>query len=79
MFRKGTFLAVVFFVWFFAVQDAVSASLNIVPTGAAKLSEVKDYIKAGAVAVGVGRDLLEGYSYSEITKRIKSVLDELKD
>ncbi len=53
--------------------------LNIVPTGAAKLSEVKDYIKAGAVAVGVGRDLLEGYSYSEITKRIKSVLDELKD
>ena len=53
--------------------------LNIIPTGAAKLSEVKDYVKAGAVAVGVGRDLLEGYSYSEITKRIKKSLDELKD
>ncbi len=46
--------------------------LNIIPTGAAKLSEVKDYVKAGAVAVGVGRDLLEGYSYSEITKRVKN-------
>ncbi len=32
MFRKGAFWSVVFFVWFFAVQDAVSASLNIVPT-----------------------------------------------
>lgn len=53
--------------------------LNIIPTGAAKLSEVKDYVKAGAVAVGVGRDLLEGYSYSEITKRVKKSLDELKD
>lgn len=53
--------------------------LNIMPMGAAKLSEVKDYINAGAVAVGVGRDLSEGYSYSEITKRVKQALDELKD
>lgn len=53
--------------------------LNIMPMGAAKLSEVKDYIDAGAVAVGVGRDLSEGYSYSEITKRVKHALDELKD
>ena len=52
--------------------------LNIVPMGAAKLSEIKDYISAGAVAVGVGRDLLSGYSYSEITKRVKNALDELK-
>ena len=52
--------------------------LNVLPTGAAKLSEIKDYIKAGAVAVGVGRDLLEGYSYSEVSKRVKNILDELK-
>lgn len=53
--------------------------LNIVPTGAAKLSEIRDYINAGAVAVGVGRDLLEGYSYSEISNRMKNILNELKD
>ena len=53
--------------------------LNVLPQGNVKLSEVRDYIKAGAVAVGVGRDFFEGYSYSEITKRAKSVLSELKD
>lgn len=53
--------------------------LNVMPTGAAKLSEIKDYINAGAVAVGVGRDLLSGYSYAEITTRVKNVLNELRD
>lgn len=53
--------------------------LNIMPTGNVKLQDVKDYIAAGAVAVGVGRDLVEGYSYSEITKRVKSALNEIKD
>ncbi len=53
--------------------------LNILPMGAAKLSEIKDYINAGAVAVGVGRDLLSGYSYSEVTGRVKNILKELKD
>ncbi len=52
--------------------------LNVLPTGAAKLSEINDYIKAGAVAVGVGRDLLEGNSYSEVSKCVKNILDELK-
>ncbi len=53
--------------------------LNIMPTGNVKLQDVKDYIAAGAVAVGVGRDLVEGYSYSEITRRVKSALNEIKD
>ena len=53
--------------------------LNILPMGAAKLSEIKDYINAGAVAVGVGRDLLSGYSYSEVTGRVINILKELKD
>ena len=53
--------------------------LNVMPTGAAKLSEIKDYINAGAVAVGVGRDLLSGYSYAEITARVKNVLNALRD
>ncbi len=53
--------------------------LNILAQGNVKLSEVTSYIKAGAFAVGVGRDFYEGYSYSEISKRAESVIKELKD
>lgn len=52
--------------------------LDIMPIGNVKLSEVRDYIDAGASAVGVGRDFYEGFSYSEITKRANKVLMELK-
>lgn len=52
--------------------------LNILPQGNVKLEEVPSYIKAGAVAVGVGRDLYEGYSYSQITERVKKLLATLK-
>lgn len=53
--------------------------LNIMPLGNVKLEEVHSYIDAGAKAVGVGRDLYDGYSYSEITARAKKVIKELKD
>ncbi len=46
--------------------------LSVIPQGDVKLSEVQSYIEAGAVAVGVGRDLTEGFSYAEITQRAKS-------
>lgn len=52
--------------------------LNIMPLGNVKLEEVHSYIDAGAKAVGVGRDLYDGYSYSEITKRAEKVIKELK-
>lgn len=52
--------------------------LKVLPQGNVKLHEVSSYIKAGALAVGVGRDFFDGYSYSEITKRAKSILNELK-
>lgn len=52
--------------------------LNIMPLGNVKLNEVSSYIKAGAKAVGVGRDLYDGYSFSEITKRAKKVIEDLK-
>ena len=52
--------------------------LNILPQGNVKLEEVPSYIKAGAVAVGVGRDLYEGYSCSQITERVKKFLANLK-
>lgn len=51
--------------------------LKIMPQGNVKLSEVKDYLKAGAYAVGIGRDLYEGYSYSDITARIREALNEI--
>lgn len=53
--------------------------LNIMPLGNVKLEEVRSYIDAGAKVVGVGRDLYDGYSCSEITKRAKKVIEELKD
>lgn len=52
--------------------------LNIMAQGDVKLSEVKSYIEAGAAVVGVGRDLYEGYNYSEITKRTRATLEDLK-
>lgn len=52
--------------------------LQIMPIGNVKLDEVKDYINAGAAAVGVGRDFYDGYSYSEITKRAQKIISELK-
>lgn len=52
--------------------------LKILPQGNVKLNEVSAYIQAGAFAVGVGRDFYEGFSYSEITSRAKSIVAELK-
>lgn len=53
--------------------------LNVMPSGNIELNEVPDYIKAGAVAVGVGRSFYENSSYSEIAKKAKTVLEKLKD
>ena len=44
--------------------------LNLIPQGSVKLDDVEKYIEAGALAVGVGRNLTEAASYGEITKRI---------
>lgn len=53
--------------------------LNIMPSGNILLEEVPDYIKAGAVAVGVGRSFYENSTLSEITKKAKDVIEKLKD
>ena len=52
--------------------------LNLLAQGNVKLNEVVSYIKAGAFAVGVGRDFYEGYSYSEISRRAQNIIKELK-
>ena len=45
--------------------------LNLMPSGDIKIEEVKSYIEAGATVVGVGRDLYDGYSLSEVCERAK--------
>ncbi len=51
--------------------------LNIMPAGNVKLSQVKDYINAGAISVGVGRDIYEAYTPEQITARMHNFLKEL--
>ena len=53
--------------------------LNLMPIGNIKLNEVVAYIKAGAIAVGVGRDFYQGFSSKEITQRTRDILKEIKD
>ena len=53
--------------------------LTLMPMGNIKLSEVKDYIKCGATAVGVGRDFYEALSLNDITNKAKNILGELKE
>jgi len=52
--------------------------LNIMPLGNVKIDEISSYIKAGAKVVGIGRDMYDGYSLSEITQRARKVISELK-
>ena len=51
--------------------------LKVIPQGNAKLNEVKRYISAGALAVGVGRNLITG-SHAEIVNRIKELKVSLR-
>ena len=52
--------------------------LNVIPQGDVHLNEVSLYIKAGALAVGVGRHLTRANNYKEITVRTKELLEQLK-
>ena len=53
--------------------------LNLLPMGNIKLNEVVTYIKAGAVAVGVGRDFYQGFEPKVITARTRDILKEIRD
>ena len=53
--------------------------LNLLPMGNIKLNEVVTYIKAGAVAVGVGRDFYQGFESKVITQRTRDILREIRD
>ena len=53
--------------------------LNLMPMGIIKLNEVINYLKSGAVAVGVGRDFYQGFTPKEITLRTREMLRQIKD
>ena len=53
--------------------------LSRMPTGNISLEEVPDYIKAGCLAVGVGRGFYKDSKFSEITKKAKDIIEKLKD
>ncbi|HNW26798.1 MAG TPA: hypothetical protein PLG15_05540 [Candidatus Gastranaerophilaceae bacterium] len=53
--------------------------LNIMPSGNISIEEVPDYIKAGAVAVGVGRSFYENADFTEITRKSREILARLKE
>ena len=52
--------------------------LKVLAQGDVKINEALSYIRAGAYAVGIGRDLYEGYSCSEITERAKYLIKSLR-
>lgn len=53
--------------------------LNLLPMGNIKLNEVVTYIKAGAKAVGVGRDFYQGFEPKAVTARTRDILKEIRD
>ena len=52
--------------------------LSLLPCGFVKLNEVKDYLKAGAVAVGIGRELKAKKNYQEIVETVREVMDMVR-
>jgi len=48
--------------------------LNLLPCGFVKIEDIQDYLKAGVVAVGIGRELYSKDSYSEIVSTVKEAI-----
>lgn len=48
--------------------------LNLLPCGFVRIKDIKDYLKLGAMAVGIGRDFYKGKSYKEIVSTIKETI-----
>lgn len=48
--------------------------LNVMPTGSIKVDNIKNYLKAGATAVGLGRALYLNKTYNEIKETAKEAV-----
>lgn len=53
--------------------------LNLMPSGGITLDDFTDYLKAGAVAVGMGRCLYKDADLKEITERAKYASDKINN
>ena len=53
--------------------------LNIMPAGSVKLNDVENYLEAGAIAVGVGRDIYEGHTPELITAKMTGFMRNLNN
>lgn len=53
--------------------------LNLMPAGGISLEDFDEYLKNGAVAVGLGRCLYKDASLSEITKRAEFAVNKLAE
>ena len=52
--------------------------LNVLPCGFVKISEVADYLQAGAQSVGVGRELYAKDNYQEIVKTAAELVEMVR-
>ena len=52
--------------------------LNLLPCGFVKINEIKDYLKAGAAAVGIGRELYNKDNYKEIVQTVREVVEMVR-
>lgn len=53
--------------------------LNVIATGSIKIDDVVDYLKAGAKAVGIGRNLYQDANAEEIEFRAKRLIQLVND
>ena len=53
--------------------------LNVMPMGNIKCEEAKDYLKAGARVVGIGRDLCRKSDLSDVTSSAKNLIESIKN
>ena len=62
------------------IQDMVKPMpfLNLLPCGFVKSDEIKGYLNAGAIAVGIGRELYAKNSYEEIVKTVREVVEMVR-
>lgn len=52
--------------------------LNVMPTGSIKIKDIKEYLKKGATAVGLGHELYYNKTIDEIVKSAKAAVEEVK-
>ena len=52
--------------------------LNLLPCGFVKIDEIMEYLKVGALAVGVGRELYNKNNYDEIVKTVREVVEMVR-